>query len=55
MHHWDVILKRGVQLIVVVSVLVRWHACSGQFLAVVHVRFPTLQALEGRRAAASDS
>ena len=58
MHQWDLILKRewrGVQLIVVVPVLVRWHACSGQFLSVIHDGIPTLQAPEGRRAAASHS
>ena len=44
-----------IQLNVVVPVLVRWHACSGQFLSVVHDGIPTLQALEGRRAAASHS
>ena len=44
-----------IRLIVVVSVLVRWHACSAQFLSVIHDGIPTLQALEGRRAAASRS
>ena len=47
--------SQAVQLIVVVPVLVRWHAYSGQFLSVVHDGIPTLQALEGRRAAANHS
>ena len=47
--------QAGIQLIVVVPVLVRCHACSGQFLSVIHDGVPTLQALEGRRAAASHS
>ena len=55
MHQWDVIHKRGVQLIAVVPVLVRWRECSGQFLSVVHDGIPTLQSLKDIRAAASES
>ena len=47
--------QAGIQLIVVVPVFVRWHACSGQLLSVIHDGIPTLLALEGRRAAASHS